>query len=58
MPENLGLREWRRDLADEQRKKKKKKKMKVDVPEYRKKKKVRWRYAREQYLSCQLNYFR
>ena len=56
MPENLGLREWRRDLADEQRKKKKK--LKVDVPEYRKKKKVRWRYAREQYLSCQLNYFR
>ena len=25
MPENLGLREWRRDLADEQREKKKKK---------------------------------
>ena len=56
MPENLGLREWRRELADEQRKKKKK--LKVDVPEYREKKKVRWRYAREQYFSCQLNYFR
>ena len=40
MPENLGLREWRRELADERRKKKK---LKVDVPEYREKKKVRWR---------------
>lgn len=29
----------------------------VDVPEYTEKRKVRWGYEREQYFSCQLNYF-
>lgn len=37
--------------------KKRKKELMVDVPKYTEKRKVRWGYAREQYFSCQLNYF-